>query len=152
MPRFRDNPPPEAISNGVYAAKVLTAKTGISARGNEYLTMRLELCPSKERISSTLTFVAGADTVISCFCSSIGLLRPARGAEYDLTPTDVIGRHLYIIISSEPDPDTGDLVAHVVRFVTRDDAIRRNPAISEIQLQPQEPLRLKPVTDERGIL
>lgn len=143
MPRFRDNPPPEAIADGAYLAKVLTAKTGISARGNEWVTMRLELYPSRERISSTLTFVPGADTVITCFCASIGLIRPTKGAEYDITPADVIGRYLYVVVSSEPDPDTGDLIPRVTRFIPRENAVRRNPAIGQIPIQ-QAPKTLAP--------
>ena len=146
MPRFTNAEPihPQ-IADGVHLAKVLSARTSISPAGNETLIMRLGF-PGGERITSTLTFVPQAARVISCFCDAAELIRPEGGSgEFDLTVSDVVGRYLYVQVTSEPDPDTGDLVPRVSRFLTRGEAIRRNPIIAEIKLQPQNPRALRSV-------
>lgn len=146
MPTFRTlPPPPPPIPAGVHSAKVLQAKVGISSNGNETLTMRLGF-PGGERITSILTFVPAAARVISCFCDSAELLRPEGGTgEFDLTVADVTGRYLYIVVTSDPDPDTGDLIPHITRFLTRAEALQRNPAIAQVKLQPQSPRALRAV-------
>jgi hypothetical protein len=146
MPRFTEPPRlSPRISEGIHSAKVLQARTGISAAGNETLIMRLGF-PGGERITSVLTFVSQSSRAIACFCDSAELVRPEGGTgEFDLTVADVVGRYLYVQVVSEPDADTGDLVPRVARFLTRAEAIRRNPAIAEIQLQPQSPRALRAV-------
>jgi hypothetical protein len=147
MPRFTNAEPlPSAIAPGVHSAKVLSATVGVSPAGNETLKMRLTF-PGGERITSVLTFVTAAARVISCFCDSAELIRPDGGAkEFDLTVADVVGRYLYVVVSADPDPDTGDLVPRVTRFLTRAEAILRNPAITQVKLQPQSRRILRAVS------
>jgi hypothetical protein len=146
MPRFTNPPPlPPQISDGVHVCKVLKARAGVSSNGNETLIMRLGT-PSGERITSVLTFVERASRVISCFCDSAELTRPdGKEQQFELTPKDVTDRYLYVVVSSEPDPDTGDPVPRVVRFLTRTEALRRNPELEKIRLQPQSPRSLRTV-------
>jgi hypothetical protein len=146
MPRFTNAAPlPPQIAPGIHSAKVLSATVGISPAGNETLKMRLTF-PGGERITSVLTFVPAASRVISCFCDSAELIRPDGGAkEFDLTPPDVVGRYLYVVVASDPDPDTGDLVPRVTRFLTRAEALQRNPAIAQVKLQPQSPRILRAI-------
>jgi hypothetical protein len=146
MPRFiNPSPLPPQISDGIHLAKVLKAKSGVSANGNETLVMRLGF-PGGERITSVLTFVPAAARVIACFCDSAELIRPEGDTqEFELTADDVRDRYLYVLITSEPDSDTGELAPRVSRFLTRSEAVRHNPAIAEIKLQPKSPRTLKAV-------
>jgi hypothetical protein len=151
MPRFTNAEPlPPAIAPGVHSAKVLSATVGVSPAGNETLKMRLTF-PGGERITSVLTFVPQSSRVVSCFCDSAELIRPDGGAkEFDLTVADVVGRYLYVVVASDPDPDTGDLVPRVTRFLTRAEALQRNPSIASVKLQPQSPRVLNAAKDEEG--
>ena len=145
MPRFTNAEPlPPQIKAGVHSAKVLTATVGISPAGNETLKMRLTF-PGGERITSVLTFVPQAARVISCFCDSAELVRPEGDTVFDLTVADVVGRYLYVVVTSDPDPDTGDQIPRVTRFLKRAEALQRNPAIAQIKLQPQSPRALRAV-------
>jgi hypothetical protein len=125
--------------------KVLKARDGVSPAGNEALIMRLGF-PGGERITSVLSFVKNASRVIACFCDSAELIRPEGGTgEFELTSADVAGRYLYVVVTSEPDQDTSEPVPRVVRFLTRSEAIRRNPALEKVRIQPQSPRPLRTV-------
>jgi hypothetical protein len=73
---------------GVYVAKVIAAKEKISEVGNEMLIMKLTIPDG--RTTSVLTFCEAARPVISAFCDSADLRKPAEAN----VPVDLNANHV----------------------------------------------------------
>jgi hypothetical protein len=120
----------------VAAAKEKTSKAGI-----EMLILRL-LLPDGRTIQSVLTFCEAARPVISAFCDSADLRKPAEAdVAVDLNASHCLGRYVYIVASAETDNQTG-AQPKVTRFLTREEALAINPEVARVVLKEQAPLDL----------
>jgi hypothetical protein len=143
VPRFLTKlSPSSVIPDGVYVVKVTKATEKVSERGNEMIVMTLSL-PDGRSLSCILTFVEAARLVINAFCSSADLVKPLKDEiEVELTARHCLGRYLYITVVNDAGEVTDDPAPHVSRFLTREQALTKNPALAQIKLEPQEPLVL----------
>jgi hypothetical protein len=141
MPRFLSSSQLGAvIADGVYALKVTKATEKVSERGNPIIVMTLCL-PDGRSLGCVLTFVEAARPVINAFCESANLQRPpGEGVEVELTAAHCRGRYLYATIIN----DVSDPVPHISRFVSREQALIKNPDLAQINLQ-QQPAVVLPV-------
>jgi hypothetical protein len=148
MPRFLTNVQAgAAIPDGVYVCKVTKAVEKISERGNEMIVMTLSLADGRS-LPCILTFVEAARPVINAFCSSAELAKPLEdGIEIELTARHCLGRYLYVVIINDNNDPTGDPMPRISRFIIREQALIKNPALAQIKLGPQEPLQLPIVRD-----
>jgi hypothetical protein len=146
MPRFLTNVQAgAAIPDGVYVCKVTKAVEKVSERGNAMISMTLSLADGRS-LPCILTFVEAARPVINAFCSSAELAKPLEhGIEVELTAHHCLGRYLYVVITNISDP-ASDPIPRISRFITREQALIKNPALAQIKLSPQEPRTLKPIT------
>jgi hypothetical protein len=150
MPTFKTNKTmAPVIPDGCYLAKVISAKEKLSANGNEMIVMQLQLAGAGI-IPCILTFVDRAKAAINAFCASAELIRPkVNNVEVNLTANDCLGRYLYVTIFNEHDGEGGDPYPKIVRFLTRQAALIKNPQLSKIKLrEPQLPRQLKVITPQ----
>jgi hypothetical protein len=152
MPQFEIMSPRQPpIPNGTYVAKIVSAKEKLSVAGHDMIVMKLAL-PDGQTIASILTFVPAARPVINAFCDSCELSRPAeRGVSVELPARILIERYCYITITNDTDED-GNLSSHVTRFLTRAEALIKNPALAKIAVRQQPEIRLSPATNKSGEL
>jgi hypothetical protein len=131
MAVFRTLPPESPpVLPGVYLAKITAAKDRVSANGNPMLVMRLSL-PGKVEIPCVITFVEAARRLVNAFCDSAQLIKPdSPDVEVELCAKHCAGRWIYVVVSA--DPNDGESLPKVVRFLTREQAISRNPSLAEI--------------------
>jgi hypothetical protein len=137
MPRFspaklNHNFPPDGI-HLFRVAKVVEKQS--ERTGYPLLVMTLET-PDSKRITSVLTFCEQAKVVISAVCRSAGLIMPEDpDVDVTLEAHHLLSRYIYGVVVSS----TGDLLSdpepRVVRFLTREQAIQKNPAIAQIPLR-----------------
>jgi hypothetical protein len=137
MPRFslaklNHNPPPD----GVHLFKVTKVVERVSERtGFPLLVMTLET-PDARRITSVLTFCEQAKGVITAVCRSAGLILPDDpDADVQLEAHHLEGRYIYATVISSPGDLLSDPEPRVVRFLSREQAIQKNPAIAEVPLR-----------------
>ena len=136
------NPLPPPIPDGCYVAKILSATERPSAHGNMMIVMQLQLAGAGN-IPCCLTFVNKARVAINAFCDSAELIRPTDpGIEVDLTAADCLGRYIYVTIVNDDDGEGGEPFPKIVRFLTRQAALIKNPAIAKVVLQEQKPRHL----------
>lgn len=141
MPRFsptkllRDAPP-----DGVHIFRIAKVVEKTSERtGYPLLVMTLET-PEFKRITSVLTFCEQAKAVISAVCRSAGLIMPENpDVDVTLEAHHLLSRYIYGVIVSSAGDLLNDPEPRVTRFLTREQAIQKNPAIAQI------PLRILPV-------
>jgi hypothetical protein len=134
-------PKPPAIAPGVCVAKVSAAREKVSEAGNEMLVMKL-MIPDGRTIGSALTFCEAARPVISAFCESAYLRKPAEpNIAIDLNASHVLNRYVYLVVSVETDGQTG-AQPKVTRFLTRAEALAINPELAKIVLREQALLEL----------
>ena len=146
MPTFRTNKPTAPpIPDGCHVAKVVKAEERTSENGNAMIVMKLQLSEG-QTLPCCLTFVNKARAAINAFCNSAELLCPeGSDVEVNLTTADCLGRYLYVTIINEDDGQGGDPFPKIVRFLTREAALIKNPAIANVKLQPQQPRNLRPI-------
>jgi hypothetical protein len=107
------------------------------------IAMRLQL-PTGQSLPCCLTFVDKARAAINGFFDSVGFIRPKeKDIEVNLTATDCVGRYLYVSIINEDDGQAGDPFPKIVRFLTREAALLRNPELAKITLREQSPGHLE---------
>jgi hypothetical protein len=137
MPRFSPAKVEHNLpQDGVHIFKVTKVLEKVSERtGYPMLIMTLET-PDAKRISSTLTFCEAAKYVISACCKSAGLILPADpNTEVEAGPQHLLGKYLYTTVVSNPSELLDDPEPRVARFLTREQAIQKNPKIAEIPLR-----------------
>jgi len=144
MPRFKTyGEKATPIKDGVYVAKVTQAKERVSENANEMIAMELQLS-SGEYINYILTFVEPARPVINGFCRSAELEFPeGQDVEAELTAKDCLGRYVYVQITNDTSQPDSDPIPRVTRFLSRETALIKNPALAKVTLRTQEPRRLK---------
>lgn len=142
MPRFRIvHFKSDAIADGCYVAKIISAEEKTSDSGNAMLVMKLRL-PDDRELPCVLTFVEKAEVVINAFCDSAQLIKPPNG-EAEISASDCVNRYLYVSVANETKDPHSDPIPHVTRFLTREQALIKNPQLAHVQLQEQKPLLLK---------
>jgi hypothetical protein len=143
---FRTNKlPPPPIPNGCYIARVLSAEERISERGNAMIVMNLQLS-GRQTIPACLTFVEKARVAITAFCLSCDLVLPTeKDTQVTLRASDCLGRYLYVTIVNEDDGQGGDPVPKIVRFLTREAALIKNPELARVVLREQKPRKLEAI-------
>jgi hypothetical protein len=150
MPRFLTSTTDhQHIPDGTYVFKIVTAKEPVSENEHEMLVMKLSL-PDGRTIPTTITFVAKARILVNAFVSSCGLTKPAEdGAETELRPEHVLNRYVYGVVINDISDPASDPIPKIVRFISREAAIPKNPGIAQIQLQPQPAVVLPVVNQQR---
>ncbi len=130
------------VPNGTYLAKVVEARERTLSNGNAMITMKLQLADAAT-LPCILTFVEKARAAITAFCQSADLVLPAdKDADINLTAADCLGRYLYVTVVNEDDGQGGDPYPKIVRFLTREAALIKNPQLARIVLREQLPLKL----------
>jgi hypothetical protein len=138
------------IGDGVYMLKVTKATEKVSERGNPMIVMTLSLSDGRS-LGCVLTFVEAVRPVISAFRESANLQRPpGDGVEVELSAEHCRGRYLYAAIVNDGGDLSNDPMPHVSRFLTREQALIKNPDLARITLQPQAPMSSPVVTNPRG--
>ena len=147
MPRFLTSTTDhEPIADGTYVLKVLSALERISERGNEMLVMKLGLPDGRRSIPCTITFVPAAKALVNAFVASCELTKPpGNDVETELRAEHVRGRYLYAVVVNDLSDPASDRIPKIVRFISREAAILKNPSIADIQLQPQPAVALPAV-------
>jgi hypothetical protein len=139
MPTFKRQPRTAHIAPGYYLARVVAAEARLAeTSGNPLIKLSLTVWPGSHRITTRLTFVPAALWMIEAFCDSAGLLLPdAIGSNVNLTADDCLGRYCYAWIKDrEVDEDT---YSTVHRFLTRENALKKNPELAKIPLPKDAP-------------
>lgn len=145
MPTFSTLPPqPPPIQPGVHLGKIVKAVEKVSERGNEMISMVIELPPpGRERLPCILTFVEAAKPVINAFTQSAGLLRPSEpNVEVELSANHCLGRYIYFKLEHDEEG-----APKISRFISRDAALLINPRLAEVAIQPQAPVTLPIVSN-----
>jgi hypothetical protein len=143
MPTFKPlTAHPSIIPGGCYVAKVVEARERFSNNGNEMIVMEIQLAGSGT-LPCILTFVEKARTAISAFCRSANMVFPdGDEADVKLTAANCLDRYLYVVVTNETDQLTG-AVSRISRFLSREEALVVNPALSRVTLKEQAPLLLQ---------
>jgi len=149
MPSFTNSIVTSAIvPEGTHLCKVSKAVKKVSKSSNEMIVLGLEL-PDQRRLKAWLVFTPKMSWYIVSFCESAELGRPNdKDAEIILEPKHCLNRYCYVLVKHEED-DGGELRAKVTRFLTREEALERNPDLLRIRIEPQtrvELPRVQPVT------
>lgn len=132
-------PEPPPVQPGTYLVRVIAAKDRVSSNNNDMIVMRLAL-PDGSELPCTITFTESARKLINAFCASAELVIPdSPDIEIELTATQILHRWLYVTVGIDPHDD--DALPRVVRFLTRSQAILRNPALEQTVVN-QVPIRL----------
>jgi hypothetical protein len=120
------------VPNGTYLAKVIEARERTSSNGNPMIAMKLQLAGA-DVLPCILTFVDKARAAITAFCQSADLVLPAdKDADINLAAADCLGRYLYVTVINEDDGQGGDPFPKIVRFLTREAALIKNPQLARI--------------------
>jgi hypothetical protein len=135
---------PPAPQPGVHVAKIIGAREKVSEAGNTMLVMQAQF-PAGERLGFVITFVPKVAKLVAYFCRSLELELPAdEGSEAEIKPADVLGRYFYPVV--EFDGEGAEAVPKITRFLSRSEALAARPELAGVQLQPQAPRALKPLT------
>jgi hypothetical protein len=146
MPRFLTRARPhDVIPDGVYVFKIREATERVSENGNEMLVMKLSL-PDGRTIPTTITFVEKSRVLVNAFVESCELTKPpGNDVQTELRAEHVCGRYLYGVVVNDVSDPASDPIPKIVRFISREAAILKNPSIADIHLQPQPALVLPAV-------
>jgi hypothetical protein len=129
---------------GVHVAKIIKARERTSEAGNPMLQMQAQF-PAGEQLGFIITFVPKAAKLVGYFCRSIDLELPhGEGIEVEIRPVDFLGRYFYPV--GELDGQGLEAIPKITRFLSRSEALAARPELAGIQLQPQGPRALTPVT------
>ena len=74
---------------------------------------------------------------------------PGNDVQTELRAEHVRGRYLYGVVVNDVSDPASDPIPKIVRFISREAAILKNPSIADIQLQPQ-PAVVLPVVRNGG--
>ena len=74
---------------------------------------------------------------------------PGNDVQTELRAEHVRGRYLYAAVVNDVSDPASDPIPKIVRFISREAAILKNPSIVDIQLQPQ-PAVVLPVVRNGG--
>jgi hypothetical protein len=142
MPTFTNSIVSSAIvPEGAHLCKVSKAVKKVSKSNNEMIVLQLEI-PDARKLKAWLVFTPKMGWFINSFCESAELTRPRdEDAEILLEPKHCLGRYCYVSVKHEED-ENGEPRAKVTRFLTREEAITRNPELQKIQRHPQSPVEL----------
>ena len=136
------------MPEGAHLCKVSKAIKKVSKSNNEMIVLQLEI-PDGRRVKCWLVFTNKMHWYINNFCDSAELVRPPeKDAEILLEPRHCEKRYCYAVVKHE-EGEEGEPRAKVARFLTRDEALKRNPELQRIQIHPQAPLelpRVQPIT------
>jgi hypothetical protein len=132
--------------DGVHLFRVSKVVEKTSERtGYPLLVMTLEN-PAGQRITSVLTFCEAARFVISALCRSAELILPEDpDADVVLEAHHLEGRYLYGAVVSSAGDLLSDPEPRVARFLTREQAIQKNPPIAQVPLRNLPPVTLPAV-------
>ena len=150
MPRFLTRATThDVIPDGVYVFKIVQATERVSENGNEMLVMKLSL-PDDRTIPTTITFVEKSRVLVNAFVESCELTKPSgNDVQTELCAEHVRGRYLYGVVVNDISEPASDPIPKIVRFISREAAILKNPSIADIQLQPQ-PAVVLPIVRNGG--
>src|SRR5258708_37465903 len=102
---------------------------------NAIVRMKVQLADART-LPCTLTFVEKARAAITAFCQSADLVLPAdKDADINLTAADCLGRYLYVTVVNEDDGQGGYPYPKIVRFLTREAALIKNPLLACTELR-----------------
>jgi hypothetical protein len=140
MPTFkRTEEESNLLPEGVYAAQVDDCSELMSKQGNLMYKLELAVLPKRRRIYTYLVFSEKAQWQVTSFCKSAGLEMPDdKDAEIALSEVDCLRRIVYVVVAHEEGTDGVDR-AKVVRFLTREAAIKRTPALQMVPLPRNAP-------------
>ena len=146
MPRFLTRATThDVIPDGVYVFKIVQATERVSENGNEMLVMKFSL-PDGRTIPTTITFVEKSRVLVNAFVESCELTKPpGNDGETELRAEHGRGLYLYAVVLNEVSDPASDPIPKIVRFISREAAILKNPSIADIQLQPQPAVALPAV-------
>jgi hypothetical protein len=134
-------PPPSA---GVHVAKIIRARERTSEAGNTMLVMQAQFSAG-EQLGFIITFVPRAAKLVGYFCRSTELELPTdQGVEVEIKPSDVLGRYFYPLVELEG--EGVEAVPKITRFLSRSEALAARPELAGVQLHPQPPRALTPLT------
>jgi hypothetical protein len=148
MPRFLTRATThDVIHDGVYVFKIVQATERVSENGNEMLVMKLSL-PNGRTIPTTITFVEKSRVLVNAFVESCELTKPpGNDVQTELRAEHVRGRYLYGVVVNDVSDPASDPIPKIVRFISRETAILKNPSIADIQLLPQPAVVLPAIRD-----
>jgi hypothetical protein len=138
MPRFLTRATThDVIPDGVYVFKIVQATERLSENGNEMLVMKFAL-PDGRTIPVTITFVEKSRVLVNAFVESCELTKPpGHDVQTELRAEHVRGRYLCGIVVNDVSDPASDPIPRIVRYISREAAILKNPRIADLQLQPQ---------------
>src|SRR6516165_7850750 len=150
MPRFLTRATThDVIPDGVYVFKIVQATERVSENGNEMLVMKLSL-PDGRTIPTTITFVEKSRVLVNAFVESCELTNPpGNDVETELRAEHVRGRYLYAVVVNDVSDPASEPIPKIVRFISREAAILKNPSIADIQLQPHPAVELPVVKQQK---
>jgi hypothetical protein len=139
MPTFKRPPKTAHIVPGYYLAKVVAVEARLAeSSGNPMIKLSLTLWPGGNKITTRLVFTSKALWMIEAFCESATLRLPDTvGAEVNLTADDCLGRYCYVWVKDRE--VEGDTFSNVHRFLTREAALKKEPALAKIPLPKDAP-------------
>jgi len=141
-----DAPTPRA---GIYAGRIVSVKEKVAEMsGNPTLRLRARFHDGSE-LSFIITLAPSEKSakLVGYFARSCDIVLPPAGAEAELRAADVEGRLFFAEVALDENSEP-----KIVKFLAKEDACARNPALGKLSFRAQEPLRLKPLTDERALL
>jgi hypothetical protein len=137
-PRWRK--PTIPLENGVYTAQVVHAAPATSHADAEMIKLRLAVLPLTRyepgQLTHYLVFSPEGDWTLGQFFASIGVNMP-DGTCVSVQPSYCLHRILYPEIIARPDPK-------IVRLVTREEALDKNPRLAAVRLPGNQPENIIP--------
>jgi hypothetical protein len=131
---------PELLPNGpkagVHIARIAEVKEKVSEAGNVVWSL-LAKFPDRSELKFYVTFADSDKSrrLVVFFLKSLGLVLPeAPGSQIDLSPNDAKDRLFYCAIELDSDG-----APKITKFLSREEALAMNPAISRVAVAPQEP-------------
>ena len=74
---------------------------------------------------------------------------PGNDVETELLGEHVRGRYLYAVVVNDVSDPASEPIPKIVRFISREAAILKNPSIADIQLQPHPAVELPVVKQQK---
>ena len=131
-------------------AQVMDATEAVSSKSNPMLRLDHAILPSRHVVTDFLVFVDNCFWKIRDFCTSAVLQLLAHQSEVNFEVGDCLSRVCFVALDCEEGPDNKRRLK-VKKYLSKEEAIKRNPALSEIT-PPRNapgPKKLTPVSTER---
>lgn len=128
----------DLLPEGAYMLRILEAIEQESSKGSDMIKLKLTTVPQNKYIWDYLVFHPKSAWVIQAFCRSSGLELPINEADVDLNPKDCLSRICYAELVHERGQD-GRTRLVVERYLTRQEALKINPALQKVPLPDDAP-------------